>query len=393
MTVAALLDLGADCDAFWAELKSIPLPADEWHCHVETVMRHGIKAQKFNVHFHEHGESHTHEHSEDDDHSDDHAHPGRHLPEIISLIEESKMSDTAKTNAKQCFQHLAEAEASVHNSTPDEIHFHEVGAVDAIVDICGAAIGMAILEVDRVVSAAPLLGSGTVKCAHGIMPVPVPAVCKLLEGVPSKAGEFKTEMTTPTGAAILKTYVDEFEAAVSGKILSSGFGAGTKDFENHANVLSVVLYESDEQDVADSVLVIETNIDDMSGELLAHACGKLLELGALDYTILPCTMKKGRPGQLLSVIVRHEDFTVISDYLLRFTTTFGLRYQTWQRKILKREIIQVETEYGPVDCKVAYDEEGEEIKRSAEYESCRKLADENGIDISILYTAVQNRKS
>ena len=244
MFVAALLDLGVDQEAFDQAMRSLPLPAEEWSYDVESVVKSGVKSTKFNVHFQEKA-SHHH---------------GRHLSEIIRIIEASALSERAQTNAKAIFQLLAEAEAEVHGTTIEKVHFHEVGAVDAIADICGAAICMDLLDIEGLVSSPPALGSGTVNCDHGTMPVPVPAVSNLLREVPVKACSIPFELTTPTGAAILKHFAKAFEASPEGKIIESGYGAGNRELESQANVLPVLLLEAGNE-ATERVTVIECNLD------------------------------------------------------------------------------------------------------------------------------------
>ncbi len=359
MLVGALLDLGADTPEFWQQLRSPALPADEWNVSAEPVVKRGISATKFNVSFQKHTGDHHH---------------GRHLSTILKLIKQSTMSEGAKAMAAKAFQLLAHAEAAVHDTTPEKIHFHEVGAVDAIADICGACIALAELEVDRVIAAPPALGGGTVSCDHGVMAVPVPAVCKLMEGAPMKLGPIDCELTTPTGAALLRAMVDEFSDTAVGAVLASGYGAGTREFEDRANVLPAMLLNSD--DTSADVAVLECNLDDITGEQLAHAGESLLAAGALDYTILPCTMKKGRPGHLLQVLCAPAVAEQITTAMLRSTTSFGVRRHDCRRTILDRESIQVDTRFGPVSVKIGRTPDGDIIQVSPEYIDC-KVAAEN----------------
>ncbi len=375
MFVGALLELGADTPEFWRQLRSLPLPANEWAAHAEKAVKHGIAATRYVVTW-EKGETH-----------DGH---GRRLPEILELINKSGMTETAKTNAIKVFRLLAEVEAALHDTVPDKVHFHEVGAVDAIADICGVCIALDMLAVAQIVSAPPALGGGVVDCAHGKLAVPVPAVARLLEGVPVRLGPVDSELTTPTGAALLKALATDFSGRAEGTVLASGAGAGTKDFPEHANILPVLLLEKGEAADRDEVCVIECNLDDMPGERLSYLGPKLLEAGALDYTVTPCLMKKGRQGMIVQVLGHSADREKLVRLLLRETSSFGVRYQTWQRTVLRRETIRVETSYGQLEVKLGYDPaSGELLQLAPEYESCRHAAEASGASLAAVYDAAR----
>ena len=373
MLTASLLDLGVDHDAFMTALKSLALPADEWSVSIDSVLKRGITSTKFNVNTRETSDGH-----------------GRHLGPILAMIEDSGMSARAKSLAKAAFTELAQAEAEVHGTTPEKVHFHEVGAVDSIIDICGACIALDLLSIDRVLAAPPALGGGTVTCDHGTLPVPVPAVCKLLTGLPSKLGPVDCELTTPTGAVLLKVFADSFIEHPAGTMVATGYGAGTKDFESHANVVQTMIFETVDAASADDVIVIEATIDDMPGEYMSHLGPELLDEGALDYCVIPCTMKKSRPGIILQVLCPPDLEDHIATLILQHTTSFGVRRHRCQRTILDREIIQVEPDFGSLSVKIGRDPAtGDIIQISPEYDDCHQAAIESGVPLKVVYAAAR----
>lgn len=320
----------------------------------------------------------------------EHGHEHRSFLEVLQIINNSKLPEEVKKLSCKIFTELGKAEAYIHDQSLDKVHFHEVGAADAIYDICAASLAILTLEVDRVVSRPVALGGGTVKTAHGILPVPAPATAKLLEGVPTLSGPAERELTTPTGAAILKTVCDEFSADVSGKIVATGYGAGTLNFTTHANVLKVSILESAVNDELenDSILSIKCNLDDMPGEQLSSLIPQLLELGALDVTVTPCMMKKGRQGFTVEVLCDTTEKQRITEHLLLHTTTFGIRYSEWSRLKLKRNFIELQTPFGKISAKAGY--LGDKlVKVSPEYELCHEAASRANVPISQIYTAVQ----
>jgi uncharacterized protein (TIGR00299 family) protein len=346
MTVGALIDAGADQDALFAALDSLGTSAT---FRLEAVKRKGIGASKFYV---DGGVQKNH----------------RHLPEIQRMIGASAMTAKAKGWALRIFDHLAVAEASVHRVPIEKVHFHEVGAVDSICDIAGAAIGLDLLGVEEVTSSAINTGSGTVKADHGVMPVPAPATAKLLEGKPVYARGPETELTTPTGAAILSALAREFGPMPAATIVKSGYGAGDKDFPQHANVLRVVLAETTAARESTMVSILESNIDDATPEVLGYTLEKLFELGALDVSYQPLQMKKNRPGVLLRVIARPENQEALAEAIFKETSTLGLRVLRAERRVRARESTEVDLGYGKVRMKVTED------GASPEYEDCRTLA-------------------
>ena len=350
MTVGALLDAGADCDTLFQALATLGTNAT---FRLEQVKRQGIGASKFYV---DGGIQKNH----------------RHLPEIQRMINASVMTDRAKYWALQIFDHLAEAEASVHRVPLEKVHFHEVGAVDSICDIAAAAICLDLLHVEAVTSSAINTGSGTVKADHGVMPVPTPATARLLEGKPVYARGPEMELTTPTGAAILSALAREFGPMPAAKILKSGYGAGDKDFPQHANVLRVILAETTAARESTQVAVIESNIDDTTAEVLGYTMECLFALGALDVSYQPLQMKKNRPGTLLRVIAKLDDQEALVSAIFAETSTLGLRITRAERRVRAREYKEVDLSYGKVRMKITGD------SAAPEYEDCKALAQATG---------------
>lgn len=350
MTVGALVDAGADWPALHEGLNSLNLGATY---ELDRVKRQGIAAAKFRV---TGGETKAH----------------RHLPQVEKIINNSGLSARAKETAVQIFRKLGEAEARVHNTPIEKVHFHEVGAVDSISDICGAAAALDLLGIEKLSCSPVNTGSGTVKAEHGVMPVPAPATASLLAGIPVYARGPEMELTTPTGAAILATLVSHFGSMPPAKILRTGHGAGDRDFPQQANVLRVLIAETTAAIESTTVAVIEANIDDSTPEVLGYAIERLLELGALDAACQPLQMKKNRPGVLLTVITRPEDQERLSEAVFAETSTIGLRVYTAERRVRERTSVQVDLGYGAVRVKVAGSQ------ASPEYEDCRALAKESG---------------
>ena len=348
MTVAALIDAGADQQALIAGLDSLGTGAT---FRVEKTKRQGIAATKFDVDF-----------------EDQKKH--RHLPHIVKMIEASEiLPEAVKQNAIRVFETLGAAESQVHGTTIEKVHFHEVGAIDSICDIVGACLGLHLLGVEAVYASAVNTGSGTIVADHGVMPVPAPATALLLKGIPAYARGPETELTTPTGAALLAALSRGFGAMPSMAISASGFGAGTKDFPGTANVVRILIGESTQTPESTTVAVIEANIDDATPELLGYAMDRLLEAGALDVTLQPVQMKKQRPATLLQVIAKPEDQERLTALIFAETTTFGLRITQAERRVQPRAHVEVETAYGKVRVKTAANGTA-----SPEFEDCRQLA-------------------
>jgi uncharacterized protein (TIGR00299 family) protein len=318
----------------------------------------------------------------------EHAH--RHLSDILKIIYDSRLSDRVKQRSAQIFSRLAEAEARVHNEPIEKIHFHEVGALDAIIDVVGAAIGFDLLRIEHFVSSALHVGSGMVDMNHGRFPVPPPAVTELLEGAPFYSTEIKGELLTPTGAAIITTVCSEFGAVPQMKLEHTGYGAGTREYEKFPNVLRLMIGETADVQHRDGKLwMLETNVDDMSPQVFGHVMERAFELGALDCYFTPIQMKKNRPGVLLSVLCAAAERDSLQDLLFSETTTLGIRSYEVERRALERRTVRVETQYGPIDVKVAQ-LNGHIVKEMPEYEQCRQAARDANVPLRIVEDAARN---
>ncbi|MGB7923898.1 MAG: nickel pincer cofactor biosynthesis protein LarC [Pyrinomonadaceae bacterium] len=319
-----------------------------------------------------------------------HEHAHRHLADILKIIYESRLSAGVKERAALIFSRLAEAEARVHNQTVESIHFHEVGALDAIIDVVGAAICFEALGVERFVSSALHVGSGTVEMAHGRFPVPPPAVAELLKGAPVYSTGIVGELVTPTGAAIISAVCREYGALPEMSIERTGYGAGTREYERFPNVLRVMLGETEAGATAtatgERLLMIETNIDDCSPQIFGYVLEEALNRGALDCYFTPVQMKKNRPGVLVSILCRPVDRDALCDLLLMETTTLGVRYYEVERRALERETVRVETQYGAIDVKVAH-LAGRVSKEMPEYEQCRRAAQSANVALRVVERA------
>ncbi len=341
------------------------------------------------------GHSHDHEHEPHHaqpgaavPHKDDHPHRG--LKEIREIIAKAKIGETAKDRAVAIFEALADAEAKVHNSTREAIHFHEVGAVDAIVDIVCAAVGSEALGVDEWVCSPLNLGGGTVQCAHGEFPVPAPAVAELLKDAPVFSSGIQAELVTPTGAAIVKVLADRFSPIPGMKIEKIGYGAGSRDFKGHANVVRILLGRSGvEEQQADltsleapreTVAVLEANLDDLNPQVFGYVLDRLLAAGALDVFGTPVQMKKNRPGTLLTVLCRPEDASKLTRLVFTETTTLGVRLREERRAVLLRRSVAVQTKWGEVRLKVA-NLNGTVANYAPEYEDCRRIAEAHNVPL------------
>jgi uncharacterized protein (TIGR00299 family) protein len=345
---------------------------------------------------HNHPHSHAHDHSKHaaHDHTGEH---GRALNEIRSIIEKATIRPGAKQIAVNIFEALGRAEAEIHNTTIEKVHFHEVGAVDAMVDIVCAAVGTESLNVDEWICSPLNVGGGTVKCAHGTLPVPAPATLKLLQNAPIYSAGPQVELVTPTGAAIVKTLVTRFASFPSMTLTKAGYGAGTRDFPNHPNLLRVTLGEStplvdakhDANASNETITVLEANLDDLSPQVLAYAMERLLTEGALDVFSIPVQMKKGRPGALLTVLAKMEDANRLAKTIFAETTTLGVRRRQEQRQILSRRWQTVDTTWGPVRIKIA-NMNGTVCNYAPEYEDCRTLAESKQVPLkTIMQEAIQ----
>jgi len=373
MTLGAMVDVGVDPELLKSELAKLKL--DEYELNFAKVQKHGITGTKANVHLHHH------------EHSDHHDHHGRHLSDILQLIYESELSDDVKTKSKLVFTKLGEAEAKVHDVDIEEVHFHEVGAVDSIVDIVGSVIGISILGIDKIYSSPLPLGQGFVKSSHGIIPVPAPATVELLKGIPTKRTEIQGELVTPTGAAIISTLAEGFGIMPEMVIDKVGYGAGTKELSEQPNLLRVILGTKEDSCESDTINIIETNIDDMSSQIYDLLIDKLLAIGAVDVFMTPIIMKKSRPAVKLTVLVDSVHLQEACNSIFAETTTMGVRIYEANRKKLSREMIEVETEYGKVSVKLG--KIGDEVlKVLPEYEDCKHLSTKNNVPIMKIHQAI-----
>ncbi|HAX42855.1 MAG TPA: nickel pincer cofactor biosynthesis protein LarC [Bryobacteraceae bacterium] len=359
MTVGALIDAGADTPALFAGLDSLGTGA---RFRAERVKKKGIMGTQFTV-----------------EHEDQKKH--RHLPHIVKMIEAAELPERAKRRAVRIFEVLGEAEAQVHGVSIEKVHFHEVGAVDSICDIVGAALGLELLGVDEVYVSAINTGSGTVEADHGVMPVPTPATALLLAGKPVYASGPVTELTTPTGAAIAAALGAGFGAPPAMVIEKTGFGSGTKEFPGQANLLRVLIGERSGASEATVIRVLEANVDDSTPEVLGYAMERLLAEGALDVTLQPVYMKKQRPGTLVQVLAKPEDQERLAAVLLRETSTLGIRISEAERRVAARAHVDVETEYGRVRMKVSGG------GAAPEFEDCRRLAEATGQPLKEIFAA------
>jgi uncharacterized protein (TIGR00299 family) protein len=376
MQLGALLDLGVEEAHLRAELSKLGVPG--WDLSVLRTGRGGIAATRVEVL------------------TCEAAPPHRHLSDILAILNASGLSPGAKRRSQAVFGRLAEAESRVHGIPVDAVHFHEVGAVDALVDIAGAAIALERLAPDRILCSTVELGSGLVRCAHGTLPVPAPATEELLRGIPTRRGGVPYEAATPTGAAILSSVVDTFTDVPSLTVTAVGYGAGRRDGPI-PNVLRVLLADQPgpatdaaADGITGPLALLECNIDDMSPELYEHVLGLLFDQGALDAWLTPVIMKKGRPGTQIGVLCTEALAAPLTATLLTETTTLGVRRQPVARTALPREVRVVETEYGPIPVKLAL-QDGRPLKAKPEYEACRRIALEHGIPIRLIYEAVARR--
>ena len=387
MFVAALIDLGADAREIERHLGALPVRG--YHLHVARRSKMAIEGVKFDVHLDadgpcttDHGHSHGHSHGHD--HGHDH---GRGFAEIRRLIQESSLSAWAKERATAVFRRIAVAEGKIHGVEPERVTFHEVGAVDSIVDIVAACVALELLGQPVVSASAVIEGTGFVRCAHGRMPLPAPATLEILgaRGIPISQCEEPHEMLTPTGAALLAEFADSFgpmRGVVGARV---GYGVGTRDHVSRANVLRAILWEDTSSTAgrgweSDQVVVLETNIDDATAEVLGHALEKAMRMGALDAFHAPVQMKKNRPGVLFTVVCQEADADDLTEMLLVETTAFGVRRTVADRRKLSREVVVVRTEHGHVQVKVG--RLGDRVvQASPEFESCRSVAAMAGVPL------------
>ena len=377
MIIGALLDLGLPIGELRLALGSLAI--DYGDVSAERVLRAGVAATKFRVHekkaahaAHDHGHSHVHDHGHLRDHGGHHS-----LPEIEAAVDRSALPPDGRARAKRLFRRLAEAEAAIHSMPIEQVHLHEVGALDSIVDIVGAVFGFEWLGVDDIVASPLNVGGGTVKCAHGTFPVPAPATARLLQGVPVYAGDVQAELVTPTGALLVTEYARGFGPLPPMSVASIGYGAGDRDIEGAPNVLRMLVGEASGAAATERIVSIECEIDDMNPQLFGPLMDRLQAAGALDVFYSPVQMKKNRPGTLVTAIAPPGKREAICAALFAETTTIGVRYQEMLRERLGRETVTVDTPAGPIRFKVAR-REGRIVNAAPEFEDCARAAAERG---------------
>lgn len=392
MNLAALLDLGVDAAYLRQELGKLRLEA-EYELIIKKDSKNGIGGTRVDVllkeheHVHESGHHH-HEHGEEAmQHTHHHHHAHRSLKDIEAIIQNSDLHDAVKNLSLKIFMEVAKAEAKVHGKDLYEVHFHEVGAIDSIIDIVGAAICLEHLQVDKIVSSTVQLGGGFVKCAHGTIPVPAPATVEILRNLPVKSGVVPFETTTPTGAAILAANVVEFSDEMNLSVEKIGYGIGHRDLEI-PNILRVYIGQSAPKDnIKEEQYILESNIDDMNPELYGYVEERLFKSGALDVFKTAISMKKGRMATKLSVLVNKKQEEAVLAVIFRETTSLGVRKFKVEKIMMQRDFEKVSTCYGDVTIKNAY-YHGEKVKYKAEYEECKQIADENNIPIAKVYQEI-----
>ncbi len=405
MNLGAMIDLGVDKDYLLKEISKLKLEA-EYEINVKKTIKKGISGTKVDVilknqdrghhHHHPHNdednhESHHHHHNHESHqhhhnhchHHHNHEHHHRNLKAIENIINSSSLSDRVKKLSIDMFMKVAKAEAKVHGKGLYEVHFHEVGAVDSIIDMVGAAICLDYLKVDKIIASHVQVGGGFVNCAHGIIPVPAPATVEILKDIPIKAGLVEFETTTPTGAAILAANVDEFTNKIDFSIDKIGYGIGNRNLDV-PNVLRVYMGRADEKEKREEQYILETNIDDMNPELYSYIEERLFEKGALDVFKTPIIMKKGRPAIKLSILVDDKRERDVMEIIFKETTSIGIRKYRVDKIMLQRDFEKVSTKHGDIRIKKSY-YKGELVKYKPEYEDCKRLAKENSMPIAEIY--------
>lgn len=366
MIIGSLIDAGLDFS--FIEKTAADLGLSGFQIFAEKKLKNGISATSFKVHVNE-------------------AHPHRRLSDITKIILSSGLPEPAKNHSISIFNRIAVAEAHIHATTIDDIHFHEIGAVDSIIDICCAAAALHEMKIQYIISSPLNTGKGFVNTAHGLLPVPAPATAEILKSIPVYSTSTEAELTTPTGAAIIAHYASEFNSFPAMRINTIGYGAGTRDLDI-PNLLRVCIGESvrNEGILSDKVIEIETSIDDMNPEFYSYLFNVLFDDGALDMALIPVLMKKNRPGHILKVITTPEKSENVISRIFRETSTSGLRVTETSRRILARKMIPVETPYGIINVKV-HEMNGKAVTVSPEYEECRIIAIEKDVPLKNVYNS------
>jgi len=368
MILGSLIDAGLELDALREGLRLVPL--EGYHLHAEKTMRRHLSATNFFVHV-------------------DEERPGeRGLHQIQSLLDRSSLAEPIVEKAKRIFSFLAETEAALHATTPDKIHFHEVGAIDAIVDVVGTLIALDKLGIQEVQASPVNVGGGFVECRHGVLPVPAPATMKLLEGIPIYSRGPQAELATPTGAVLLRSLASGFGPIPPQTVLAQGYGAGKNDFPDWPNLLRALIAEPADAYAADDIVVMNTTIDDMNPENFEYLMERLFENGALEVYLSGTQSKKTRPGTLLTILCEPSRTAAMAEIIFSESTTFGIRYHREARLKLHRRVIEVETEWGKVRVKIGTGQE-RTLSVSPEFEDCKALARNRNIPLKAVYDAAK----
>src|SRR5215471_7012374 len=411
MFLGALVDAGVPLDLLKGTVEALGVEA---HLEISRVDRGGISAIKLDViaagekelpreefwgkqsHEPEHSHEHSHsEHEQHHSHQHEHRHPHEHrgLKEIRGIIGQAGISETAKQQAIRIFEVLGAAEAKIHNTDIEKIHFHEVGAIEAIVDITCAAVGAEALGVDAIICSPLNVGGGTVTCAHGTFPIPAPATLEILRNAPVYSGEIQKELVTPTGAAIVRVLASRFSNFPKMKPQKVGYGAGSRDLKDFPNVLRITIGETLEEHSTlipeEAITILEANVDDMTPQLFGYVMERALQAGALDVFATSVQMKKNRPGILLTVLCRPEEAERLKQLIFAETTTLGVRMREEKRATLSRRHVSVNTKWGEIRIKVA-NLNGSISNYSPEYEDCRRIAEQQRVPLkSVMQEAIK----
>lgn len=370
MFLGALIDLGVDFRMMLRELKKLPLGGEKIEVKTAKEVRHSITGTSFRVNLRE---SHHH----------------RTFKDIKAIIKNSRLSPSVKGLSTSIFKTIAEAEAKIHGISADKVRFHEVGAMDSIIDIVGASIAVTSLGIERFYSSPIPLGSGRVKTMHGTLPVPAPATLEILKGVPVRESDVPFELTTPTGAAIVKTMAEGYGSVPDMVMDKIGYGAGKKDFKGAANLLRVIVGRREGPAAAEEGLfILETNIDDMNPQIAGYLMERLFDRGALDVFFTPVTMKKTRPGMLLTVLSSREKKEGLIDTIFDESTSIGVRTYPVERRTLERKTVKVRTPWGPVRVKVS-SRDGVAINIQPEYDDCRAIAEKKAVPLKKVMDAAK----
>jgi pyridinium-3,5-bisthiocarboxylic acid mononucleotide nickel chelatase len=369
MFLGALLDAGVDAERLRAELAKLGL--EDYEFKLGRAMRCGIAGNRVEI-------------------AVSGAQPHRHLHHIEEVITKTALSDAVKSKALAAFRKIAEAEGKLHDKPPEKIHFHEVGAVDAILDIVGTCLGFEMLGVEEFICSPLNLGSGRVQAAHGSLPVPAPATAELLKGIPVYSSDVAGELVTPTGAALVATLASSFGPMPRMTIDRIGYGAGANDPPGHPNIARLFVGERAAENTGgqETISIIEANVDDMSPQIFGYFSEKALAAGALDVTCAPIQMKKNRPGFLITVLARPEQTDALANLMFAETTTIGVRIHEARRKVLERKFVDVETPFGRVQVKISI-LNGKVLNTAPEYDECERVAREKSVPIKEVIMAAQ----